>query len=79
VVDGEFLELVPNELVRQRFTFRSEDPSFAGAMFMTWRLTQTAVGTQVDLAAENVPAGISLHDHELGMASSLRNLAEHVE
>jgi uncharacterized protein YndB with AHSA1/START domain len=79
VVDGEFLELVANELVRQRFTFRSDDPSFAGAMVMTWRLTQTTTGTQVDLAAENVPAGISPQDHEVGMASSLRNLAGYVE
>lgn len=79
VVDGEFLELVPNELIRQRFTFRSEHPSFAGAMIMTWRLTPTALGTHVELAAENVPAGISPRDHEHGMTSSLRNLAAYVE
>ena len=30
VVDGEFLDLVPNQRVRQRFTFSSEDPAFAG-------------------------------------------------
>lgn len=79
VVDGEFLDVVPNELVRQRFTFRSQDPSFAGAMVMTWRLTPTAIGTHVDLAAENVPAGVSPRDHEVGMASSLGNLAGYVE
>jgi len=79
VVDGEFLELVPNALVRQRFTFRSDDPAFAGAMVMTWILSPTTTGTQVDLAAENVPAGISPQDHAVGMASSLRNLASYVE
>jgi uncharacterized protein YndB with AHSA1/START domain len=79
VVDGEFLELIQNELVRQRFAFRSDDPSFAGAMVMTWRLTPTAIGTQVDLTAENDPVGISPHDHEVGMASSLENLAAYVE
>src|SRR5690349_23210040 len=30
VVDGEFLALIRDKLVRQRFAFRSDDPSFAG-------------------------------------------------
>lgn len=79
VVNGEFLELVPGELVRQRFTFESEDPSFAGAMIMSWKLSPTPDGTQVEVAAENVPMGIKRKDHEVGMESSLANLAEYVE
>ena len=78
-VDGEFLELLPHELVRQRFIFRSEDPSFGGAMIMTWTLTPTIDGTHVAIVAENVPLGISRRDHEVGMASSLANLANYVE
>lgn len=79
VVDGEFLDLVPNQRVRQRFTFNSEDPAFAGAMVMTWTLMPAVGGTHVTVAAENVPLGISPHDHEVGMASSLANLARYVE
>lgn len=78
-VRGEFLELVPNAMVKQRFTFVSDDPAFAGAMLMTWLLTPVPGGTQVSVAAENVPQGISALDHRLGMESSLANLARHVE
>jgi uncharacterized protein YndB with AHSA1/START domain len=79
VVDGEFLELVPDRLVRQRFTFRSDDPSFAGAMVMSWTLTPGLGGTDVEIAAENVPTGITPQEHAVGMASSLANLAKYVE
>ena len=78
VVDGRFLELVPKERVRQRFTFNSEDPKFAGAMTMTWRLSPTPGGTRVTVEAEDVPVGISTKDHEAGMAASLENLAHYV-
>ena len=79
VVNGQFLEVVPDQLIRQCFTFQSEDSAFAGAMLMTWTLTPVADGTEVSVAAENVPAGIKPADHEAGMASSLDNLARHVE
>lgn len=79
VVEGEFLDLVPDALVRQRFTFRSEDPRFAGAMTMTWTLTPVDEGVDVAVAAEDVPAGIRPEDHAAGMSSSLENLARFVE
>jgi uncharacterized protein YndB with AHSA1/START domain len=79
VVVGEFLELVPDQLVRQRFTFSSDDPAFAGAMLMTWTLVPRQEGVDVSIAAENVPAGIAPDEHEAGMTSSLANLAEYVE
>lgn len=79
VVNGEFLDLVSNRQVRQRFTFNSEDPALAGAMVMTWTLTPAMGGTHVTVSAESVPVGISPHDHEVGMASSLANLARYVE
>ena len=79
VVHGEFLELVPGKRVRQRFEFKSDDPAFAGAMTMTWTLTPSPEGTDVAIAAENVPIGIRPEDHEAGMTSSLANLAECVE
>lgn len=79
VVEGDFLELSPDEMVRQRFTFVSDDPAFAGAMVMTWRLTPRNEGTDVEVRAEGVPRGISPDDHEQGMRSSLANLAKFVE
>ncbi|MEW5687484.1 MAG: SRPBCC domain-containing protein [Pseudomonadota bacterium] len=78
VVDGEFLRLVPERLVQQRFTFRSADPAFAGAMVMTWSLTAVNGATEVEVSAEGVPPGISPDDHTRGMASSLENLAHYV-
>jgi len=79
VVAGEFVELIPDRLVRQRFTFQPEDPAFAGAMLMTWTLAALPNGVEVSVRAEDVPPGISPHDHEVGMASSLANLARYVE
>ena len=79
VVDGEFVELVPDRLVRQRFVFQSKDPEFGGEMSMTWTLNPQPEGVEVTVTAENVPVGISRHDHEVGMASSLANLARYVE
>lgn len=79
VVRGEFLELVPNQVVRQRFTFISDDPAFAGAMVMTWLIRPRAGGADVEIMAEHVPPGISSDDHQQGMHSSLANLAKFVE
>lgn len=79
VIEGEFLEFLPDQLVRQRFTFVSDDPAFAGAMVMTWRLTPRDGGTDVEITAEHVPPGIRPEDHQQGMRSSLSNLAKFVE
>jgi len=78
VVDGEFLRLIPDTLVEQRFTFQSDDPAFAGAMVMTWSLRPLDDATEVDVAAEGVPPGIRPEDHQQGMASSLEHLAQYV-
>ena len=37
------------------------------------------VGTRVVITADDVPNGISAEDHATGLASSLANLARHVE
>ncbi len=44
VVEGRFVELVPNERVVQCFEFQSDDPAYAGTMTMTWALTPTSRG-----------------------------------
>lgn len=78
-VDGKFVEVVRPERIVQEFTFVSDDPRFAGRMLMTWTFAETSNGTLVTVAAENVPEGISPEDHQMGMTSSLENLARYVE
>jgi uncharacterized protein YndB with AHSA1/START domain len=79
VVRGRFVELVTGRRIVQLFTFDSTDPAFAGEMRMTWTFEAEAGGTRVTVRAENVPSGISPEDHEIGMRSSLDNLATFVE
>lgn len=79
VVEGRFTELVPNDRVVQIVTFQSDDPAFAGEMRMTWSLSPAAGGTDVSIVAENVPSGISKADHDVGLRSTLENLARFVE
>ena len=79
IVEGYFVRLVPAQEVVQRYTFRSDDPAFAGVMTMTWSLEPEGEGTRVTVTAENVPAGIDPQDHETGMNSSLENLTRHTE
>lgn len=78
VVQGEFLELVPGKRIVQRIVFESEDPAFAGAMIMTWKLDEVPGGTEVTIVCENVPVGIRQEDHEDGMSSTLANLAAYL-
>ncbi|MFC4618945.1 SRPBCC family protein [Camelliibacillus cellulosilyticus] len=79
VSQGEFLELVPGKRIVQRIVFESEDPAFAGAMIMTWNLDEVPGGTKVTIVCENVPEGIRQEDHEVGMSSTLANLAAFLE
>jgi uncharacterized protein YndB with AHSA1/START domain len=79
VVDARYVEIVPDARVVQAVDFLSDDPALAGTMTMTWELTAVDGGTRVVITADDVPDGISAEDHATGMASSLANLAEHVE
>lgn len=79
VVEGRFLELVPNRRVVQAATFQSDDPAFAGEMRVNWILDEAAGGTRVTIVCEDVPQGISRQDHDAGLRSSLENLAAYVE
>ena len=79
MVQGRFVELIPNEQVVQLVTFESDDPVFAGEMRMTWSLSAVAGGTAVSITCENVPEGIRQDDHDIGLRSTLENLARFVE
>lgn len=75
VVEVRIIELVANDRVVQAVDFVSDDPLYAGTMTMTWSVRTVDGGTQVEIAADDVPDGISAADHAAGMSSSLDNLA----
>ena len=79
IVEARYVDLVPDVRVVQAVDFVSDDPAFAGTMTMTWEVTAVDGGTRVDITADDVPDGIAAEDHAEGLASSLANLAEHVE
>ena len=79
VVEARYLDIVPERRVVQAVDFVADDPAFAGTMTMTWDVTPVQGGTRVDIVAADVPDGISAEDHAAGLASSLANLAEHIE
>lgn len=83
VVDIEFGDLVPPERVVHRTVFDSADPAYAGTMTMTWHLAAVGAAaddrTEVTVTATDVPPGIDQAVHEVGIASSLANLAVFLE
>lgn len=50
-----------------------------GVMTITTMLVAVTDGTEVSIVCENVPEGISAQDHQVGMTSTLANLAAFVE
>lgn len=78
-VEVRFVKLIPNRCIEQAVTFMSADPAFSGEMRITWMLEAVQSGTLVTVSCENVPTGIRQEDHEIGLVSTLDNLAEFVE
>lgn len=79
IVEGRFVELVPDTRIVQAIRFVSDDPAFAGTMTMSWTLTPGRDGTEVAIRCENVPEGIAPADHAAGLRSTLANLAAFTE
>lgn len=79
IVEARFVDLLPGVRIVQAVDFVSDDPAYAGTMTMTWEVTAVDGGTRVDITADDVPDGISPEDHAAGLASSLANLADHLE
>ncbi|MCH4826295.1 hypothetical protein [Planococcus halocryophilus] len=48
-------------------------------MIQTWYLETVSEGTRVTLICENVPKGIRKEDHDIGLNSTLENLARFIE
>ncbi len=79
VIEGAFVELVPDVRLVQRASLESDDPSMAGTMTITWRFDPVPEGTRVTLTCEDVPSGIRRKDHLAGLRSTLDNLASFAE
>jgi uncharacterized protein YndB with AHSA1/START domain len=74
---GEYLALVPNELIR--YTDRFDDPGLPGVMQCTVTLRPVSCGTELAVAQEGIPDVIPLEACYLGWQESLALLAKLVE
>ena len=74
---GEYLELVPNELIRH--TDRFDDPNLPGEMTTTITFKKVMVGTELNIVQEGVPAAIPAEACYLGWQESLTLLAQLVQ
>lgn len=74
---GTYLELVPNERIRN--TDRFDDPNLPGEMVTTVSLRVVACGTELEIVQEGIPEVIPLEGCYLGWQESLALLAQLVE
>ena len=74
---GDYLELVPNELLRYTDTF--DDPNLPGEMTVTVVLKQVMCGTDISITQAGIPAMIPVEMCYLGWQESLAQLANLVE
>lgn len=74
---GEYLELVPNERIRN--TDKFDDPNLPGEMTNTVTFKQVSVGTEVHIVQEGIPEAIPPEACYLGWQESLKLLAQLVE
>jgi uncharacterized protein YndB with AHSA1/START domain len=74
---GEYLELVPNELIRH--TDKFDDPNLPGTMHVTVSLRKVSCGTELSIVQEGVPDVIPPEACYLGWQESLTLLARLVE
>ena len=74
---GEYLELVPHELLR--YTGRFDDPNLSGQMQTKVTLKQVFCGTELSVVQEGIPEVIPPEACYLGWQESLTLLAKLVE
>lgn len=74
---GEYLELVPDEKIRN--TDRFDDPNLVGGMETTVSLKPVSCGTEVEVVQEGIPEVIPLEMCHLGWQESMDQLARLVE
>lgn len=80
---ARFVELTPPSRIVEAITFDSDDPAFAGEMFMEITLEATPAlpvgGTTVTIVFKNIPSGIRPEDNETGTQLTLEKLARYIE
>lgn len=74
---GQYLELVPYELIRH--TDKFDDPSLPGEMVTTVALKKVSCGTELNIVQEGIPEAIPAEACLLGWQESLWLLAKLVE
>ena len=76
---GHFAKLALNEQVVEVLEFETTDPGLRGEMTMTTTLADANGGTDVLVAHEGIPSGVSTADNETGTRMALDNLAALLE
>lgn len=74
---GKYLELVPNERIRNTDLF--DDPNLPGEMVTTVSMREVSCGTELEIVQEGIPAAFPLEGCYLGWQESLTLLAQMVE
>jgi uncharacterized protein YndB with AHSA1/START domain len=74
---GKYLELVPNELIRNTDMF--DDSNLPGEMVTTVSMKEVSCGTELNIVQEGIPGAIPLEGCYLGWQESLTLLAQLVE
>lgn len=74
---GQYLELVPYELIRH--TDKFDDPSLPGEMVTTVALKKVSCGTELNIVQEGIPEAIPAEACLFGWQESLWLLAKLVE
>jgi uncharacterized protein YndB with AHSA1/START domain len=74
---GEYLELVPNQLIR--YTDKFDDPNLPGVLQVTVKLEPVLCGTDMSVVQEGIPEAIPLEMCYLGWQESLAQFATLVE
>ena len=74
---GEYVELVPNERIRN--TDKFDDPNLPGQMQVTTTFKKVSMGTELEIIQEGVPDVIPAEACYLGWQESLDLLAKLVE
>lgn len=74
---GDYLEIVPNELIR--YTDKFDDPNLPGEMITTVRLRKVSCGTEINIVQEGIPSAIPAEMCYLGWQESLEKLKKLVE
>ena len=74
---GEYLDLIPNELIR--YTDKFDDPHLSGILEVSVSLKKVACGTELTIVQAGIPEAIPLEMCYLGWQESLAQLATLVE